>query len=299
MTRPKILIVGCGAVGLSQRYYLSASAEITYLVRPGRSEAFVAPKRLYDYKSDKLHVLEDYRVIETTSEVAGEEFYCVFDTLDGHTAQSEGGTATIKSVGDLTRDNPRTFVFYDAAGVDIEQHYASTMSISRSRLIYSMELVVQANVLYSAYHPNIRLVIINTKVQITELLEAVYHQNGRVKIQRLPGILSELPSLILVQFMVWNTEDWVLYPRSREAHESWALIIRAQQEVLSLPRWGWIGWGGTPLPYHEFNAFHHGSKVVEQDIELLEGLVAEGERAKMKMPALNEICRRARKKLES
>lgn len=57
--------------------------------------------------------------------------------------------------------------------------------------------------------------------------------------------------------------------------------------------------GGTPLPYHEFNAFHHGSIVVEQDIELLEGLVAEGERAKMKMPALNEICRRARKKLES
>jgi hypothetical protein len=151
-------------------------------------------------------------------------------------------------------------------------------------------------------------------------LEAVYNQNGRSKIQRLPGILSELPSLILVQFMVWNIEDWVPYPRFREAHDSWVLMIRAQQEVLSLPRWRWISWvlswlmgstwvtakmiealfkGGTPLPYHEFNTFHHGSKIVKQDIELLEGLIMEGKRAKMKTPALKEICRRAQKKLGS
>lgn len=338
MAKPKILIVGCGAVGLSQGYHLSAGAEITYLVRPGRSGAFAAPKRLYDYKTDKLHTFENYRVIESTLEVAGEEFYCVFDTLDGHTAQSEGGVATIKSVGDLIRKYPKTFVVYDAVGADIEQHYASTMGIPKSRLVFGIsmlahqpstmisvpptatpELVAQANLLYSSFGADTGLVIINKDVELTKLMEAVYNQNGRLKIQRQPVIVGDLVMLGMVQLVVWHIEDWVAWPRLREARDSWALLIRAEKEILSLPRYGWTGWvlswfigswatakmietpanDAWPLAYHEFNAFHHGNKVVKQDVQGLEELLAEGEKAKLKMPALEEICRQARKKLGS
>lgn len=338
MAKPKILIVGCGAVGLSQGYHLSAGAEITYLVRPGRSGAFAAPKRLYDYKTDKLHTFENYRVVESTSEVAGEEFYCVFDTLDGHTAQSEGGVATIKSVGDLIRKYPKTFVVYDAVGADIEQHYASTMGIPKSRLVFGIsmlahqpstmisvpptatpELVAQANLLYSSFGADTGLVIINKDVELTKLMEAVYNQNGRLKIQRQPVIVGDLVMLGMVQLVVWHIEDWVAWPRLREARDSWALLIRAEKEILSLPRYGWTGWvlswfigswatakmietpanDAWPLAYHEFNAFHHGNKVVKQDVQGLEELLAEGEKAKLKMPALEEICRQARKKLGS
>lgn len=43
----------------------------------------------------------------------------------------------------------------------------------------------------------------------------------------------------------------------------------------------------------EFNAFHHGGKVVKQDVQTLEDILREGEDARRKMTALREIVRRA------
>lgn len=336
MATPKILIIGCGAVGLSQGFHLSAGAEITYLVRPGRSGAFAPPKRLYDYKTDKLHTFENYRVIESTTEVAGEEFYCVFDTLDGHTAQSEGGVATLKSVGDLIRNVPKTFVMYDAVGADIEQHYASTMGISKERLVLVLsmlahqptpmisvpssanrDLIAQADLLYSHLGTDSGLAVVNKNAELTKKIEAVYNQNGRLKIQRQPAIVGDIVMLAMVQLVVWHIEGWPESSRSLRSSKSWALLIRAQQEILSLPRFGWTGWilswlfgswatakmidnpikDAFPLAYHEFNAFHHGNKVIQQDVQALEDLVAQGEKAKVKMVATQEICRQAREKL--
>jgi ketopantoate reductase len=82
MSKPKILTIGCGAVGLMQGYILSFGADITYLVRSGRTLDLQPPKKPYDYKGDTLRVFEHYRVIESTSEVMGERFYCAFDTPD-------------------------------------------------------------------------------------------------------------------------------------------------------------------------------------------------------------------------
>ncbi|KAJ4301567.1 hypothetical protein N0V90_003660 [Kalmusia sp. IMI 367209] len=337
MAKPKILVVGCGAVGLSQGYHLSAGADITYLVRPGRSSAFAPPKRLYDYKTDKLHIFEKYRLIESTAEVADEEFYCVLDTLDGHTAQSEGGVATLRSVGTLIRDVPTTFVVYDAIGADMEQHYASTMGIPKERLVLGLSmlahqptpmisvpesatraLIVQADILYSNLGTDTGLAVVNKNVELTKKIEAIYNQNGSLKIQRQPAIVGDLVMLGIVQLMVWNIEDWVAWPGLQSSGNSWVLLIQAQKEIMSLPRFGWTGWilswfigswitgkmiespvkGALPLAYHEFNAFHHGNKVIEQDIEVLEELIIQGEKAKVTMPALKEICSQARKRLE-
>lgn len=337
MSKPKILIVGCGAVGLSQGYHLSAGADITYLVRPGRSPAFTPPKKLYDYKANTLRTFDNYRVIESTSAVVGEEFYCVFDTLDGHTARSEGGVATLKSIGDLIRDTPDTFVVYDAIGTDIERHYADTMGISQERLTLALsmlahqpthsisipatadrDLIAQADLLYSCQGTNVGLAVVNTRARLTKKLEEVYNQNGQLHIQRLPGVVSELTPLAMVQLVVWHVDGWKEWPHLRNNSELWRLLLRAQNEILALPRFGWtaslLSWllrlpvlgswitskmiagpvkSALPLSYHEFNAFHHGGKVVKQDIQVLEDLIAEGERAKQKTVALREVCRRA------
>ena len=337
MAKPKILIIGCGAVGLSQGYHFSAGAEITYLVRPGRSSAFTPPKRLYDYKTDKLHIFEKYRLVESTEEVAGEEFYCVFDTLDGHTARSESGIATLRSIGALIRDASTTFVVYDAIGADMEQHYASTMCIPKERFVLGLsmlahqptpmisapepsnrDLIVQADILYSNLGTDTGLAIVNKNVKLTKQIEVIYNQNGRLKIQRQPAIVGDLVMLGAVQFVAWQIEDWVAWPRLQNSGESWTLLIQAQKEILSLPRFGWTGWalswfigswasgkmiespvkGALPLAYHEFNAFHHGNKVINQNIDVLEELLVQGEKANVTMTALKEICRRARKKME-
>lgn len=83
-------------------------------------------------------------------------------------------------------------------------------------------------------------------------------------------------------------------------------MVHAQTEILPLPRFGWTGWLlsfvfkswaaeklNTPLvdraklmKLEEFNAFHHGRKVVKQDIRASEDVLKDEERARCKMTAL-------------
>lgn len=121
-----------------------------------------------------------------------------------------------------------------------------------------------------------------------------------------------------VQFVVWHIEGWVAWPRLQSTGEAWTLLIQAQTEILSLRQFEWTGWtlswfigswvtwkmiespvkGALPLAYHQFNAFHHGNKVIKQDVEVLEELIMEGEKANVMMPALKVRCSQARKSME-
>lgn len=333
MPKPKILIVGCGAVGLAQGYHLSAGADITFLVRPGRKPAFTPPKRLYDYKENTLHVFDNYQLIESTSEVAGEEFYCVFDTLDGHTARSEAGTATLRAVGDLIRDNQRTFVLYDAIGLDMKDHYAASLGITNDRLLLvasmlahqptksisvpasaNSDLVAQADLLFSYQPGHVGLMAFNTEPKIVQALKEAYNKSDKLHIQLVPAfVVKWAPLLAMLHVMTWNIDGFKDFKHLRNNKELWSLMLQAQKEILRLPRFGWMGYllswmfgswvtlkmnmsvveGALPLSYHEFNAFHHGGKVVKQDLQVLKDLVAEGEQKGHKMGALREICRQA------
>jgi hypothetical protein len=86
-------------------------------------------------------------------------------------------------------------------------------------------------------------------------------------------------------------------------------------EMLLLARFGWTGWalswvigswvtgkmmeipakGALLLAYHEFNALHHGNKAAKQHVEVLEELVVQGEKGKVEMAVLREVCRQVRK----
>ncbi|RAR04375.1 CocE/NonD hydrolase [Stemphylium lycopersici] len=333
MSKPKVLIIGCGAVGLTQGYILSSGADITYLVRTGRTSAFQPPKKLYDYKDDKLHVFSDYRVVESVDEVADETFYCILDTLDGHTVQSQSGISTLQAVGGLIRKHAATFVAYSAIGLDIDEHYARTLGVARERLmpVASMlahqptssislpdsataDLARQADMLYSHMPPNYGLIVFNSQPKLTRALADVYEKHARLRIQVLPGFIASSGFLLgILQLVAWALDGFHPFPEFRGNKEIWGLLVRAQREVLRMPRFGWLGWFASllvgswatgkmmtgpvktavPLAYHEFNAFHHGSKVIKQDVKVLEDLVMEGEKAGMKMVALREILRRA------
>ncbi|KAF1932407.1 ketopantoate reductase ApbA/PanE domain protein [Didymella exigua CBS 183.55] len=338
MSRPKVLIVGCGAVGLSQGYHLSAGADITYLVRPGRKSAFAAPKHLYSYKEDELHTFASYRVIESVAEVTGETFVLVFDTLDGHTARSEGGVATLTAEGDLLNEpqNKECFLVYDAVGLDMDEHYLRLTRIAPSRLLlaFSMlahqrtpaisvpasatkELVAKADILYVSSPPNTGLLVFNTQPALRKKLEALYNANGTLVIGSMPAFVTPwAPLLMMLHLMTWDVNGWGPFSQLVENAPLWTLMLRAQSEMLNLPRFGWTGWvlswvlggwatrqihepvaeGAKPLAYEEFNAFHHGEKVARQDCEALEHVLREGERAGRKMVALREIVARARAK---
>ncbi|KAH7413790.1 hypothetical protein DE146DRAFT_626915 [Phaeosphaeria sp. MPI-PUGE-AT-0046c] len=335
MSRPKVLIVGCGAVGLTHGYILSPSADITFLVRPGRKSAFVAPKHLYDYKEDALRTFSTYRVVESASEVSGETFAFIFDTLDGNTARSESGVATIASVGNLLNEpqNVSSFLLFDAIGLDIDEHYARTARIPVSRLILVMsllahqptpqisvpttaskDLVEKADMFYVDSMSGVGLIVPNSQPKLIDTLEAIYNVNGKFKIKRIPAIFSPIVvSLAMLHLVVWNIDGFKPFPELRKNTELWGLMMRAQTEILRLPRYGWTGWilslvmgswatmqmnmpaveGAKPMQYHEFNAFHHGGKVAKQDRRILEEILIEGEKAGKKMGGLGEVVRRA------
>ncbi|KAJ5058940.1 hypothetical protein J3E74DRAFT_455272 [Bipolaris maydis] len=333
MSKPKVLIVGCGAVGLSQGYHLSAGADITYLVRPGRKPAFLAPKQLYAYKTDKLHTFSSYRVIESVAEVKGETFAFIFDTLDGHTARSENGVATIRSVGDLINEpqNEECFVIFDAVGLDIDEHYMSNLRVPKSRLSMALsmiahqptpqisipataskDLVAKADMLYTTTMPGVGLMIGNTQPALVNKVSAIYNINGALTTKTIPAfIIAPFQSVVLLHLVVWDIGGSGPFSHLRSNSELWSLLLRAQTEILRLPRYGWTGWflslvmgswatekvmttpaeGSKPLVYHEFNAFHHGGKVAKQDLMILEETLDDGEKSGTKMESLREICR--------
>ncbi|KAF2996456.1 hypothetical protein E8E13_004261 [Curvularia kusanoi] len=264
MIRPKVLIVGCGAVGLSQGYHLSAGADITYLVRPGRKSAFTAPKHLYSYKEDALHTFGSYRVIESVSEVAGETFAFIFDTLDGHTARSENGVATLTSIGDVLNapQNSECFLIHDSIGLDMREHYLRCTRIAPSRLFLAFsivahqptpmislpasanrELAAKADLFYSSLPPNTGLIVFNTQPSLTKKLETIYNANGALTIASTPGFAAPwAPLLIMLHLVTWDIDDYVPLAQFLANRELWTLMLRAQSEILSLKRFGWTGW---------------------------------------------------------
>ncbi|KAF1968529.1 putative secreted protein [Bimuria novae-zelandiae CBS 107.79] len=338
MAKPQVLIIGCGAVGLLQGYYLSSGADITYLVRPGRKSVFTGPKHLYSYKDNELYTFSNYRLVESVSEISGESFAFVFDTLDGHTARSEGGVATIAAVGDLINEtqNADCFVMYAAIGLDIEEHYTRTMRIAPTRLFPGVsilvheptprisipetantELVAKADLLFAYLEPTVGLLAFDTQPQLVTKLEAIYKANGKLGIQRIPAFVAPwfLP-LNMLHLGTWYLDGFQPFEHLRANKELWNLLVRGQTEILSLPRFGWTGWllsfvvkswaavkmntlvieGAKPMKLNEFNAYHHGGKVVKQDIRALEDILREGERVGTKMPALTEVVRKLEEK---
>ena len=335
MSKPQVLIIGCGAVGLLQGYYLSNGANVTYLVRPGRKSAFIGPKQLYSYKNDDLYTFSNYRIVESLEQIFGETFTFVLDTLDGDTARSRGGVATITALGNFLnqKHNKDCFVIYSAIGLDMEEHYARTMRISSGRLVACISMLVHqptarisipeaadkdkaatADLLFASFEPKTGLLVFHTQSRLVKRLKAIYNVNGVLSVKTIPAFVAPWFMLLnMLHFVTWNVDGWTPFDHFRANTALWALMIRAQTEILTLPRFGWTGWllsvvikswaaeklntplveGAKPMKLEEFNAFHHGGKVAKQDLRTLEDILREGEGAGRKMTALREIVEKA------
>jgi hypothetical protein len=216
------------------------------------------PILLYSYKEDELYTFSDYRLIEDLSEVQGQTFAFVFDTLGGDTARSEGGVATIRAVGDFLNEkqNSDCFAIYAAIGLDIGEHYARTMRIAPSRLFAGLSMLVHqptnrislpkgtkkaanADLLFAYLEPKTGFAVFNTQPQLTKKLESVYNANGKLNVQAIPAFVAPWFMLLnMLHFVTWNVDNWTPFERFRANHELWPLMIRARTEILTLPRFG-------------------------------------------------------------
>jgi hypothetical protein len=135
MSKPFVLIIGAGAVGLAVGYHLSlAGAELTFLVRPGRSAAFASPQQLYCYDDAELKTFAGYSVVENVAELAEKRFQFVIVTLDGHSSRTAEGTALLRSLGDAIRASD-AMVIMGGFGVGLREHDLQVMRIAEDRLL--------------------------------------------------------------------------------------------------------------------------------------------------------------------
>ncbi|RYF39778.1 MAG: hypothetical protein EOO38_22810 [Cytophagaceae bacterium] len=182
------------------------------------------------------------------------------------------------------------------------------------------QLAAQADMFYVAAHGDkIVLAVPNTRPKLVKIVSDAYSQHSTYGIKVLPAFVASSAIMCgMLQLVTWSTHGFPPFEQFRANTELWNLLIKGQREILGLPRFGWGGWLASwlvgswvtwksieepvktakPLVYHEFNAFHHGAKVIKQDIRVLEEVIAEGEKSKHKMPACREICRRAAARAE-
>lgn len=213
------------------------------------------------------------------------------------------------------------------------EYYSTTMGISKDRLILAASmlahqptktisvppkantgLIAQADLLFAHVYDNRALLVINSQPKLTKKVVSLYEKLPTMRAKVMPGFLdsSGMMMLAMLQLVAWNVDGYHPLPEFQRNKELWSLMIKAQKEILTLPRYGWTGWlisfvlgpwatakimagpaeDALPLPYHEFNAFHHGAKVAKQDVQVLEHLVAEGDRVGHKVEALREVCKR-------
>jgi hypothetical protein len=107
MSKPRVLIVGAGAMGMVTGYILHlAGAEITFLIRPHRAEALNHPQTLYSYNDNSLKEFKEYTYLTAPSQILSQEAYdFIVITLDGAALKNETGQSLVKSIGSAVRQS--------------------------------------------------------------------------------------------------------------------------------------------------------------------------------------------------
>lgn len=329
-TQPSILIVGAGAMGLVSGYHLSlGGAKITFMVRPGRRDAFLPPQTLYCYDDARLKLFDGYDVIERMSDAAGRNFDYVVVTLDGATARSNDGTQVLKDIGTFVRDSD-TKVLMGGVGVGLRQHYLEATGLPEDRVFSAIlgllahqvsanlpvnpptdpALLAKAGVAYRHSSNRIGLLIEKRNPAAARDFTQIYNRCGISRGAQMSSTLVDIVSnSVFPMFAASQIAGWPDIARLAANKSLWQLACRAQGEIMALPQHGWLGKlmrlvmtpGMTaklhlkleremwPLNYQAFNRYHHGGKVHAQDVQVMENCVADGLRQGRAMTALKEL----------
>lgn len=335
MAQENILIVGAGAMGLINGYYLQqGGAKVTFLVRPGKKAASAPPAALYNYDSKELERFEDYRVVDNFGEIAAETYDYAIVTLDHSLAMSEDGMALLKAIGKAFADK-NTVVIMGGVGIGLREHYLKTTGLPQTRILNgclgllshqsTADLPIhaptdaaklkQSRIAYKHIGGD-SFILDDTYPEEAKKFTAIYGRNGKSgcaifdKTQFAVMTNTAFPMLAALELAGWPNVQGLIAQK-----DLWALTCRATREAASLPELGMgeaaieqsmsdealsamhtgIETAALPLNYTAFNRFHHGNKVAEQDLEIMKKCAAAGKKGGRPMTALTEIISKLEK----
>lgn len=158
---------------------------------------------------------------------------------------------------------------------------------------------------------NSGLVLSRTNRKIGRQLAEIYGRSGVSTCTVMPNlrVVDCMLYFLAPSFVAFEIEGW---PEPEDIYdtESWRLAQKATMEIFALPQHGLLGktvaaLGGpfkmltkmytdmtqnaAPLDFHAFNKFHHGGKVLAQDIKLARDILAREESRGKTLPNLRGL----------
>jgi len=332
MNKPRILIVGAGALGVITGYHLDlAGAEVTFLVRENRLTALSQPQRLYCYDDGQLKIFSAYRTASELGALAQTRFDFVLVTLDGAACRSAEGTQLLAGIGDLIRGSEAVIII---CGVGVRGHYFTTTRLPENRILegtlgslaYQVDrvtlplhpptdptLLAQAAFAYHHFKGGPGFMLAAKPRPAAEAFAALYNKS---RVSKAAVMKSELYAIVSSAFFpvtaICDLAGWPAAGGMSAHKELMRLGSGAMREMIALPEHGWVGqlsapllqnsvlrWllnkmhqASLPLDFNAFNRFHHGGKVRTQDLQVMRDCLASGHAQGRKMPALAELVAR-------
>lgn len=309
-----------------------AGAKISFLVRPHRVEQMGDSQRLFSYADHDVKLLNDYTLYDHSDQLKGEHFDYILLTLDGATCLSEQGTATIRVLGELFSDsqtqliiNGVGFELYEfiqkTTGFSSNQLLEGTLAsyayqIDRPNTPLPQpsdrELHDSCDIAFYQFD-QAGFMLANNPRTSAKAFAKLMARSEKMSCRSVPRTLYRMFTSIFFSFSVGSEIDgWRGTPALVDNHELWSLVCESQREIMRLKAFGLIGKlmalitsdkksaermlgveAAAPLiDLNLFNQFHHGGKVLEQDVQVLENCIAVGSREGDEMNASKELIKR-------
>ena len=311
-----------------------AGASVTFLIRPNRKEGLSRPQVLYCYDDVSLKHFSGYGVITDPAEIARDAYDFVILTIDGTALRSPEGEWLVRAIGDAARGTKTKVLigtiginlrpgFLRLSGLAQDQVFNGGLYI----LVYQAdrvslpvhpptdpELLARANFAYR-HAAEAGIFVDDSALLAANRFAEIWNASGMTRCVVLgeQEYSARVPA-VFPMFAACDIMGWPSAAVLATDPELWELAAQAVREVQGLGVNGEAGKKAQevttaegllqvcrqleeetwPLDLWAFNRFHHGGKVFEQDIQILDDCVALGEAEGQPMSALKELIGRVR-----
>lgn len=324
-----VCIVGAGSMGVITGYHLQlAGAAVTFLVRPHRREQLSRPQALYSFDDQSLKTFSGYDLLTDPAELAGTSFDFVVITLDSASLHADAGLKLVDEIGRAFRDTP-TRVILGSAGIDLRTWFLERSGLAETQvtggtlalLAYEAQKVTlplhnmaQPEQLAGADYGYRHVFPFGFGVelsapQVAHDFAELYNRSGVSQCNISSADEYKVQFAVFPVIVAWELLDWPAAANIAPTDKTWQLGIESMREIQRLSVFGPAGLAASeqtdaeavlkswqemeknclPLDLAEFNRYHHGGKVNEQDHKILRDALKRGEAEGAKMPALRAL----------
>lgn len=303
--------------------------DVTFFVRPSRRESVRGPQRLYCYDDGQLKELSGHAVVTSLDELAGRRFDYVLFTPDASACYSSDGERLLRGIGAAIRDSDATFILVAVGiglrdhvlamtGLSPDRLIEGTLANAAHQTSANLPqhpptdsaVVAQAVVAYRHFPNRAGFMVVPAPRERAQRFVALYNRCGVSVCITSPANLYRLYTNAF--FCYTLASEMMGWPRSAALTKHGAtlrLAIRAAKEIAGMREFGWVGFlvkfilsekllvkmmtkyerDLCPLDFVAFNRFHHGDKVLAQDVDVLRRCLAAGQAQGRAMSALGEL----------